>query len=119
MVDNHWVWPERRDLYSACLAFADPLVSAARVREAADTLLNDLELYEDPDQGRGAWLFRDEAPIVDNLATKLHTALHDQSPGHWGHALMRHSLWRGISSDARHLLTLICQNGQGSAMNFR
>lgn len=84
MDDNLWVWPDRRDLFHACVAFADPEVSADRVGEAADALLNDLELYDDPRQGHGSWLFPDEFTIADDLATKLHTATADEPLEGWG-----------------------------------
>ena len=95
MDDDHWVWPDRRDLYHACAALADPEVSVDRAGEAADMLLNDLELYDDPRHGQGLWLFLDEVTIADDLETKLHTATTDEPLENWGHAVLRHPLWRG------------------------
>jgi hypothetical protein len=115
MDDNHWLEPDRRDLYWACHALADPAVSVERVSEAADTLLNDLELYDDPRQGHGRWLFPDEHKAADDLATKLHTVINDEPLESWGRALIAHSLWQGICSDAQHLLHAIRRNGQLSA----
>ena len=113
MDDNQWLWPERRDLYHACLALADPRATTERVSAAADILLNDLELYDDPHQGRGCWLFSDELPMADDLATKLHALAGDETSGDWGHAIIGHPLWPSISVDAQGLLRLISQNGQG------
>ncbi|MDP3782633.1 MAG: hypothetical protein Q8Q79_06915 [Sphingopyxis sp.] len=117
MDDNHWIWPDRRDLYHACATFADPAASDDRVGEAADALLNDLELYDDPRQGHGSWLFPDELTIADNLATKLHLATADEPMENWGKVLLRHPLWCDIRSDAKELHGLILRNGQGSLNN--
>jgi hypothetical protein len=117
MDDHQWVWPERRGLYHACLVLADPRATSERVSEAANTLLNDLELYDDPRQGRDLWLFSDEAPIADDLATKLHALAGAETSGDWGRAIIGHSLWYSICADARNLLGLIGRNGQGAANN--
>lgn len=119
MDDNHWIWPDRRDLYHACAVIADPASSDDRVGEAADALLNDLELYDDPRQGHGSWLFPDELTIADDLATKLHLATADEPMKNWGKVLLRHPLWPDIRSDAQELHGLIFRNGQGSPNNVR
>ncbi|MCC6828082.1 MAG: hypothetical protein IT550_07630 [Novosphingobium sp.] len=119
MDDNHWVWPDRRDLYGACLALAGPAICVERVGDAADTLLNDLELYDDPRQGQGTWLFPDEIALVDDLATKLHTVIREEPAGGWGSSIIAHTLWQGICSDAQNLLAVIRRNGQGSASFIR
>lgn len=114
MHDDHWVWPERRDLYRACLTLADPQASSARVSEAADILLNDIELDDDPRQGKDLWLFPDESPVADDLATKLHALTGAETSGDWGDAIMGHSSWPGISADAQKLIGMIRRNGQGA-----
>jgi len=87
MHDDRWVWPERRDLYVACLTLADPQAASARLGQAAGTLLNDIELYDDPRQGADLWLFPDEASIADDLATKLRAIIEAETPEDWGEAL--------------------------------
>ncbi|MBT0666913.1 hypothetical protein HT136_00830 [Novosphingobium profundi] len=119
MNENHWVWPERRDLYYACLILADPQTSTARASEAAETLLNDIELYDDPHQGKGTWLFPDELPVADDLAFKLHALAGAETSGDWGHAIIGHPSWPKICADAQHLIELIQHNGQGAARNVR
>lgn len=119
MNDDHWVWPERHDLYRACLALADSEATSHRVSEAAETLLNDIELYDDPRQGRGIWLFPDEAPVADDLAAKLHALAGAESSGDWGNAIKGHSLWHSICADAQKLLGLISRNGQGAVNSDR
>lgn len=119
MNDNHWIWPDRRDLYNACKTFTDPAASDDCVGEAADALLNDLELYDDPRQGHGSWLFPNELTITYDLATKLHSATADEPMENWGKILRRHPLWCDIRSDAQELHRLILRNGQGSPNKVR
>jgi len=119
MDDNHWVWPERRDLYHACVALAELQADTAQIGAAVDTLLNDLELFDDPQQGCGIWLYFDELPIADALATKLHAIAGEQTSGDWWHTIIGHSLWPKIRADAVKLSKLISFNGQGSASSGR
>lgn len=119
MYDDQWVWPERRDLYQACLAFADPQTTSARVSEAADIVLNDLELYDDPRQGKDLWLFADESPVADDLATKLHALAGAETSGDWGGAIIGHPTWSDICADAQELLRMIRRNGQGTVQKVR
>ena len=115
MDDLQWIWPDRRDLYHACIALSDPHPKTANVSEAAETVLNDLELFDDPHQGRGAWLFDDELQLAADLATMLHAVAGLETSGDWGEAIMCHELWPAISANAGGLLETIERNGQGSA----
>ncbi len=117
MHDDEWVWPERRDLYRACLTLADPGATSARVSEATNILLNDLELYDDPRQGKDLWLFPDETLVADDLAAKLHALAGAEISGGWGDAIIGHSSWPGICADAQKLLGMIRCNGQGAVRN--
>lgn len=119
MHDDQWVWPERRDLYRACLNLADPQATSACVSEAADILLNAIELFDDPRQGRGLWLFPDESPVADDIATKLHALAGAETSGDWGDAIIGHSTWPGICADAQTLLGMIRRNGQGAVQKVR
>lgn len=119
MHDDQWVWPERRDLYRACLTLADPQATSARVSEAADILLNDIELYDDPRQGKDLWLFPDEETVADDLATKLHALAGFETSGDWGDAIIGHSTWPSICADAQLLLGMIRRNGQGAVQKVR
>lgn len=119
MHDDQWVWPERRNLHRACLTLADPQATSARVSEAADILLNDIELYDDPRQGKDLWLFPDEAPLADDLATKLHALAGAETSGDWGYSIIKHSSWPGICACAQKLLGMIRRNGQGTVQKVR
>jgi hypothetical protein len=119
MDDDLWIWPERRDLHHACIILADPKATSECVGAAADILLNDIELYDDPHQGKDLWLFADEAPIAEDLATKLHAFAGVGTSGDWGHAILGHSRWPGICADAQKLLGMIRRNGQGTVQKVR
>jgi hypothetical protein len=113
MDNDLWIWPDRRDLYRACLILADPEAPSAHVSDAAEILLNDIELYDDPRQGKDIWLFPDEAPVAGDLATKLHAIAGSETSGDSGHSIIAHPLWASICADAQKLLELIRRNGQG------
>ncbi|MET3724107.1 hypothetical protein [Sphingomonas trueperi] len=119
MHDDRWVWPERRDLYRACSTLADPQATSAHVSEAASTLLNEIELYDDPRQGKGLWLFPDESLVADDLAAKLHALAGAETSGDWGEAITGHSTWPDICADAQKLVGMIRHNGQGTAQKVR
>lgn len=119
MDENQWVWPERRDLYCACLTLADCQATSARVSEAVDILLNDIELFDDPRQGKDVWLFPDEALVADDLAGKLHALAGAETSGDWGSAIIGHSIWPSICADARNLLVMIRRNGPGTVQKVR
>lgn len=82
-------------------------------------LLNDIELYDDPRQGKDLWLFSDEAPVADVLATKLHALAGAETSGDWGDAIIGHSSWPGVCADAHKLIEMIRRNGQGAVQKVR
>lgn len=119
MHNDQWVWPERRDLYRACLILADSQAASSRVCEAAEILLNDLELYDDPHQGKGLWLLPEEGLVADDLVTKLHALSSVESSKNWGDAISEHSSWPGVCADAQKLLEMIRRNGRGAVQKVR
>jgi hypothetical protein len=119
MNDDQWVWPERRDLYRACLILADPQANSTHVSEAADILLNGIELHDDPRQGNDVWLFPDESPVADDLAGRLHSLAGAENLADWGDAIIGHASWPRICADAEKLLGLIRRNGQGAVLKVR
>ncbi|HEX8412877.1 MAG TPA: hypothetical protein VF637_03205, partial [Sphingomicrobium sp.] len=66
-----WKWPERRDLYLAGRILSGRHGDGDWVQWASDTLIQDLELYHDPQQGAGSWLTTDEADIANELGKCL------------------------------------------------
>lgn len=68
MTDYVWNHVERRDLYlaSRILANSGPY-DGDWMQWASDTLIYDLEIYNDPRQGVDYFLFQDEVQLVDEL----------------------------------------------------
>lgn len=66
-----WAHPDRRRLYRALVILAAARLSPARAAVARHALLNDLEIFDDPRQGQGDWLFADEVARVERLGELL------------------------------------------------
>lgn len=71
MTSYHWNHPERRDLYLAARMLAKGEPDGDWRQWASDTLIEDLELYDDPRQGAGAWLAKDEVDLAAELGKQL------------------------------------------------
>ena len=67
-----WPEPDRRLLYLALRVLTHRL-SEARFTVARHVLLVDMEIYDDPRQGVGSWLFPNEEPLLNQLGEELHT----------------------------------------------
>lgn len=63
--------PERRDLYLAGRILAGENSDGDWVQWASDTVIQDLELYDDPRQGVGCWLAEDEASLAKDFGECL------------------------------------------------
>lgn len=66
-----WNQPERRDLYLAARILAGREDDGDWRQWASDTLIQDLELYDDPRQGVGSWLATDEEELANELGKRL------------------------------------------------
>ncbi|MCX7586867.1 hypothetical protein OUA97_10775 [Phenylobacterium sp. 58.2.17] len=66
-----WAHPDRRRLYRALLILTSARLSPARAAVARHALLQDLEIFDDPRQGQGDWLFADEVAHVERLGELL------------------------------------------------
>ncbi|WP_423141690.1 hypothetical protein ACOYW6_12805 [Parablastomonas sp. CN1-191] len=72
MTDYIWSHPERRDLYLAGRILADSgRYDGDWTQWASDTLIYDLEIYNDPRQGVAFFLREDEVQLVDELGERL------------------------------------------------
>lgn len=76
MPSYHWNHPERRDLYLAARILAGREEDGDWRQWAADTLIRDLELYDDPRQGTGSWLATDEEELANELGERLWSVVH-------------------------------------------
>lgn len=71
MTDFVWSHSERRDLFLASRILSEGTHNGDWVQWASDTLLEEIELYDDPLQGAYAWLFDDEVSLANDLGERL------------------------------------------------
>lgn len=82
-----------------------------RIGLSLDTILNDLELYEDPMQGRGSWLFDNELHIAHALGEKLKETVNQARLVEAGPTALASESWRDARHTAVSLLSLMAANG--------
>ena len=71
MTKYNWSHPERRDLFLAASVLASTQRDGDWLQWASDTLIQDLELYDDFAQGAGSWLTPDEEELAKELGEQL------------------------------------------------
>jgi hypothetical protein len=98
-----WWNEDRRELFRSVEALASAASDAARLSSSFDTILNDLELYDDPRQGAGAWLFENEL--------QLHNVVGDEKPVAASAKAVGSSEWPNVQATAAALLKLMEANG--------
>lgn len=76
-----------------------------------DTILNDLELYDDPVQGCGFWLFDNELPLAKALGEKLRETVNQARLVEAGPTALASESWPNARSTAVSLLSLMAANG--------
>ena len=76
-----------------------------------DTILNDLELYDDPVQGRDSWLFDDELHLANALGEQLKVTVNQSRLVEAGPAALASESWPGARNTAVALLSLMTANG--------
>ena len=113
MSDEIWLHPDRGDLYQATKSLVDERNDADLLGECVDTLLNDLEIYDDPRQGAGSWLFPDELPLIDDFAVRLKAVVAENVPAQRGNVILTHPNIEDVRKAGRILLNAITQNGRG------
>src|SRR3954462_2834700 len=106
IADNWWN-EDRRDLFRSTEIVASSTSDATRLGSSLDTILNDLELYVDPRQGAGAWLFEDELQLANRLGEELHDVVGDEEPGAAGAKALASSEWPSVRATAAALLSLM------------
>jgi len=58
-------------LYRAVLVLTGKRLTPRRFRVARHALLEDLEIYDDPRQGAGSWIFENEQRPLERLGEEL------------------------------------------------
>ena len=108
--DNWWN-EDRRELFHSAAAIASGLSDATQLGDAFDTILNDLDLYDDPGQGAGMWLFQDELQLAERLGEEIHDVVGDAAPIQAGALAIGSSHWPNVRATADALLRLMEANG--------
>jgi len=113
MTDYVWTHTERRDLYLASRILADSQSYDGEWRQwASDTLIYDLEIYNDPRQGVDYFLFQDEVQLVDELGESLWAII---QPDPFSAALLLIEAHPALRTVASKLVSRIEANGRTMA----
>lgn len=110
-IADSWWNEDRRDLFRSTETLASEGKDADRLGLALDTILNDLELYDDPRQGAGVWLFESELRLADQLGEELHRVVGDAEPVVAGAEALASTDWPNVRATAVGLLRLMEANG--------
>lgn len=113
-IADTWWNEDRRDLFRSTEVLASLSADATRLGSSLDTILNDLELYQDPRQGAGAWLFDNELQLADQLGEHLHNVVGDEEAVGAGAKALTSNDWPSVRATAAALLTLMEANGDFS-----
>lgn len=106
-----WWNEDRRDLFRSLEVIASDAPNPDRIGLSLDTILNDLELYDDPVQGRGSWLFDNELHLANALGEKLKETVNQSRLVEAGPAALASASWPDARSTAVSLLSLMAANG--------
>lgn len=106
----NWWNEDRRDLFRSLEVIASDAPDPDRIGLCLDTILNDLELYDDPRQGSGSWLFEDELNLANALGEQLKATCRDR-PIEAGPAALASVSWPKARGTAVALLSLMEANG--------
>ena len=74
-ISDNWWNEDRRDLFRSLEVIASEAPNPDRIGLCLDTILNDLELYDDPRQGGGAWIFDNELQLAEALGEQVAAAV--------------------------------------------
>ena len=113
-IADGWWNEDRRDLFRAVEVIASDAPNPDQIGAALDTLLNDLELYDDPRQGAGAWLFDDETQLAERLGEKLRVVVGTVVTVGAGSSALTSEAWPDGRAAAIDLRRVMDRNGDYS-----
>ena len=108
---DKWWNEDRQDLFRSLEVIASEAPNPDRIGLSLDTILNDLELYDDPVQGRGSWLFDNELHLANALGEKLKESVDQARLVEAGPAALASESWTDARRAAVSLLSLMAANG--------
>ena len=109
IADNWWN-EDRRDLFRSLEVIASDTPNPDRIGLCFDTILKDLELNDDPQQGSGAWLFYNELQLSDGFGVQLKAAANQVRLVKAGRAAIASASWPEVRGTAAALLRLMAAN---------
>lgn len=102
-----WHSQDRRRLYRSLRVLTSNNATPMRMGVARHALLVDLEIYDDPRQGAGWWIFPDEIALLNDLGVALAEDISDAFDN------------RNVREIARALRRLLEANGAGMPFGRR
>lgn len=110
-IADKWWNEDRRDLFQSLEVIASDAPNPDRIGLCLDTILNDLELYDDPQQGSGVWLFDNELHLANALGEQLKASTNQSKLVETGLAALASVSWPNARCTAVALLSLMAANG--------
>ena len=111
-----WSPEDRSDLFRSVEYLSTDTRNADRVGLCLDTILNDLEVHDDPEQGLGLWLYSNEAALLKELAELLHEIIGSTRIMEAGERAVTHSKFPAVRKTAARLAALMRSNGKTAAI---
>jgi hypothetical protein len=110
MADAWWN-EDRRELFRSVAIIASEVSTLDQIGASLDTILVDLELYDDPRQGAGMWLFDNELQLAEQFGEQLRDAASDAWRAGAETRTTATPKWTGARATAAQLLRLMEENG--------
>ncbi len=111
-----WSAEDRINLLKAASEIARQDAGPARIGLAMDTILGELEAFDDPGQGLGSWLFPNELPDLRELGQQLNQIAGPDRPIEAGARALDHPKWDAARQTAKGLVARMNDNvGEGLA----
>lgn len=110
-IADKWWNEDRRDLFRSLEVIATDAPNPDRIGLCLDTILNDLELYDDPQQGGGVWLFDNELRLANTLGEQLKATENQSRLVETGQTALTSTSWSDARCTAVALLSLMAANG--------
>lgn len=113
-ITDDWWNEDRCDLFHSITVIASGASSPDQIGAAIVTILNDLELYDDPRQGAGAWLYDDEMLLAERLGERLRAVAGDAVTADAGQRALASKAWLEGRAAAIDLRQVMAKNGDYS-----
>ena len=114
MADNRgWNYWSRCDLFLTIRVLALGSTTAEEAGCCLHKILEELELYLDPDAGKNFYYNDNEWPILDQIAITMNSIVENDYPALSGRKAIDHLQWPEVVKLAQQILPIIKKNGLG------